>query len=93
MLYKIFNCGNSRNLPYKGMSIFIAKKQTIETEDKDMADALSAYPYVDVITEVKDEDYDNIHFSKLKKIAREKGIELHPKIKKTELIKLIDKVR
>ncbi|GAH60125.1 unnamed protein product [marine sediment metagenome] len=93
MLYKIFNCGNSRNLPYKGMSIFIAKKQMIPTEDKDMADALSAYPYIDVLTEIKDEDYDNIHFSKLKKIAREKGIELHPKIKKKELIKLIDKVR
>lgn len=93
MLYKIYNYGNSRNLPYKGMSIFIAKKQMIPTEDKDMADALSAYPYIDVISEVKDEDYDNIHFSKLKKIAREKGIELHPRIKKTELIKLLDKVR
>ena len=93
MLYKIYNYGNSRNLPYKGMSIFIAKKQMIPTEDKDMADALSAYPYIDVITEVKDEDYDGIHFFKLKKIAREKGIELHPKIKKIELIKLLDKVR
>ena len=93
MLYKIFNCGNSRNLPYKGMSVFIAKKQMIPTEDKDMADALSAYPYIDVLTEVTDEDYDDIHFSKLKKIAREKGIELHPKIKKIELIKLLDKVR
>jgi len=93
MLYKIYNYGNSRNLPYKGMSIFIAKKQMIPTEDKDMADVLSAYPYIDVITEVKDKDYDNIHFSKLKKIAREKGIELHPRIKKIELIKLLDKVR
>jgi len=93
MLYKIYNYGNSRNLPYKGMSIFIAKNQMIPTDDGDMADALSAYPYIDVLTEVKDEDYDNIHFSKLKKIAREKGIELYPKIKKTELIKLIDKVR
>ncbi|MBA7545021.1 hypothetical protein ES705_37383 [subsurface metagenome] len=93
MLYKIYNYGNSRNLPYKGMSIFIAKKQMIPTEDKDMADALSAYPYIDVLTEVTDEDYDDIHFSKLKKIAREKGIELHPKIKKIELIKLLDKVR
>lgn len=93
MLYKIYNYANSRNLPYKGMSIFIAKKQMIETEDKDMADALSAYPYIDVITGVKDEDYDNIHFFKLKKIAREKGIELHPRIKKIELIKLLDKVR
>jgi hypothetical protein len=93
MLYKIYNYGNSRNLPYKGMSIFIAKKQMIPTEDKDMADALSAYPYIDVLTEITDEDYDDIHFSKLKKIAREKGIELHPKIKKIELIKLLDKVR
>lgn len=93
MLYKIYNYGNSRNLPYKGMSIFIAKKQMIPTEDKDMADALSAYPYIDVITEVKDEDYDSIHFFRLKKIAREKGIELHPRIKKIELIKLLDKVR
>ncbi|MBA7622810.1 hypothetical protein ES703_30197 [subsurface metagenome] len=93
MLYKIYNYGNSRNLPYKGMSVFIAKKQMIPTKDKDMADALSAYPYIDVLTEVTDEDYDAIHFSKLKKIAREKGIELHPKIKKIELIKLLDKVR
>lgn len=91
MLYKIFNCGNSRNLPYKGMSIFIAKKQMITTEDKGMADALSAYPYIDVITEVKDENYDGIHFFKLKKIAQEKGIELYPKIKKKELIKLLEK--
>ena len=93
MLYKIYNYGNSRNLPFKGMSIFIAKNKMIPTEDKDMADALSAYPYINVITEVKDEDYDNIHFSQLKKIAREKGIELHPKIKKIELIKLLDTVR
>jgi len=75
------------------MSIFIAKKQMIETEDKEMAGALSAYPYIDVITEVKDDDYDGIHFFKLKKIARDKGIELHPKIKKKELIELLDKVR
>jgi len=93
MLYKIYNYGNSRNLPFKGMSIFIAKNKMISTKDKDMADALSAYPYIDVLTEVTDEDYDDVHFSKLKKIAREKGIELHPKIKKIELIKLLDKVR
>jgi len=91
MLYKIFNCGNSRNLTYKGMSIFIAKNQMIPTEDKDMEDALSAYPYIDFVTEINHKDYNNIHFSKLKKIAREKGIELHPKIKKTELIKLLEK--
>ena len=61
----------------------------IETEDKDMADALSAYPYVDVITEVKDEDYKNMNFFKLKKIARDKGIEFDKHIKKKELVKLL----
>lgn len=93
MLYKIYNYGNSRNLPYKGMSIFIAKKQMIETEDKEMADALSAYPYIDVITEVKDEDYDNIHFFKLKKVAKEKGIEFDKHIKKKELINRLSEVK
>ena len=93
MVYKIYNYSNSRKFPYKGMNIFIAKKQMIETEDKDMADALSAYSYIDVITELKDEDYDNIHFFKLKKIAKDKGIEFDKHINKKELINRLSEVK
>lgn len=45
--YVITNFGNSRRLPYKGQFYFIAKNGTIETDDKELADTLGSYPYID----------------------------------------------
>jgi hypothetical protein len=90
-MYEICNYGNSRALPYKGMNIFLGKNQSIKTEDKDMVDILSSYPYLEV-REIKENiDYKDMNFWKLKKIAKEQGLELTRNVKKFELIKLLKK--
>ena len=93
MVYRLYNYGNSRTLPYKGMNVFVGKNQFIDTEDKEMADALSAFPYLDIVETVDNEGYEKMNFFKLKKLARDKGIELSTKIKKIELIKLLYETR
>lgn len=90
MLYRIKNYGNSRSLPYKEMNIFVTKNQVIETEDKEMADTLSAFPCLDIIKTIDKENYEEMNFFKLKKLAKGRGIEFDKKIKKKELIKLLD---
>lgn len=93
MLYRIKNYGNSRSLPYKGMNIFVTKNQMIETEDKEMADALSAFPCLDIVETVDKENYEKINFFKLKKLARDKGIGFDKKTKKKELINRLNEVK
>ena len=46
--YVITNFGNTRKLPYKGQFYFIAKNGEIETDDKELADALGSYMFIDV---------------------------------------------
>ncbi len=93
MLYRIKNYGNSRSLPYKGMNIFVTKNQMIETEDKEMADALSAFPCLDIIKTIDKENYEKMNFFKLKKIAKGRGIEFDKKVKKKEIINRLSEVK
>ncbi|MBA7555497.1 hypothetical protein ES705_48161 [subsurface metagenome] len=93
MVYRLYNYGNSRSLPYKGMNVFVAKNQFIDTEDKEMADALSAFPCLDIILTIDKENYEKMNFFSLKKLAKEKGLGLSPKIKKKELIELLNETR
>ncbi len=48
MAYKITNYGNTRKLPYKGEYYELTKHESIETDDKELADTLGAYEFIDV---------------------------------------------
>jgi len=89
MVYRLYNYGNSVTVPYKEMNIFVARGQFIDIKDKEMADALSAIPYLDIVETVDNEGYEKMNFFKLKKLAKDKGIEFGKKTKKKELIKLL----
>ncbi|MBA7542917.1 hypothetical protein ES705_35242 [subsurface metagenome] len=78
-MYRLYNYGNSRTFPYKGMNIFVAKSQFIDIEDKEMAEGLSAFPYLDIVETTENENYEKMNFFKLKKLARDKGIEFDKK--------------
>jgi hypothetical protein len=84
------------------MFIFIAKNNSIDVEDKGMADTLADYPFIGVeeigdpepVVDEKVEKYKKINFFKLKKMARDRGIAISKGIRKKELIKkLIEKER
>jgi len=91
-MYQIYNFGNSVSIPYKGMNIFVAKNQFMNV-DKEMAEALSATPYINIVKTEHNDDYENMNFLELKKLAKDKGIELSKKTTKKELIKLLSEVR
>ena len=46
--YEITNYGNTRTVYVKGQSWELSKNATIEVEDKEVADAFEALPFVDV---------------------------------------------
>ncbi|MBA7527671.1 hypothetical protein ES705_19849 [subsurface metagenome] len=93
MIYRLYNYGNSRTVPYKGMNVFVGKNQFLDIEDKEMADALSAFPCLDIVETADKENYEKMNFFKLKKLAKDKDIEFDKKIKKIEVIKLLNETR
>lgn len=85
MRYKIINHGNTRKLPYKGRYYFLKKRGGFETDSRGLAEALSAFPYI----EAKEiEDFKGKTIQQLRKIASKKGISWIG-LKKKELIKEI----
>lgn len=54
--FRITNYGNTRKLPYKGECYEISKGSFIETTDRDLAEALSSFQFVDMeeVTAIKE---------------------------------------
>ena len=48
--YRVTNYGNTRTFPWNGMFIELVKNASVDLEDKDMADALALYPYIDSVS-------------------------------------------
>lgn len=46
--FRITNYGNTRKLPYKGECYEIIRQGSIETDDRDLAEALSSFQFVDM---------------------------------------------
>ncbi len=84
MQYEIFNHGSTRKFPYKGMNVEIARKSAIYTHDGEMACALSRYPFVQVKPAIEP---DNMKIGELRRLAKERGLELQRTGKRNDIIR------
>ncbi len=85
--YRITNYGNTRTVYIKGQSWEISKHSTIETTDKEVADAWERLPFVDIeVVDVK-EPKKKIVKKKKKKTTKKKATVRVKKKKKTTTVK------
>jgi len=90
MSWLIHNYGNTRKLPYQGKFIEITKNGGFETNDKGLADAMSAYPFI----EVKEiEGFTKIPIWKLRQLASRKGLKGLTRASKKVLIQKLKEVK
>ena len=89
--YEVYNFGPARIIPYKGSGLNIQQSWGFTTSDKKLVKHLKAFPAISV-KEVsrKKGPYASINYMKLRKMAREMGFDIDKKIKKNELIKLME---
>ena len=92
--YEVFNFGPTRNIPYKGSSLNMQQHWGFITSDRRLVKVLKAFPSISVneLGKTKSE-YDHMNFFKIKQKAREMGLTIDSKVKKKELIKLMEGVK
>lgn len=86
-MYKIWNFGRTRKLPYRDMNIEMHSETGFQTDDRELAEALKAFPYISV-KEVA--SYDKMRMGTLRKLALEKGVTLEHSDTKDDIIKKIE---
>lgn len=92
--YEVFNFGSTRNIPYKGGSLNLQQHWGFITSDRRLVKVLKEFHAVSIRELGKTtSEYDHMNFFKLKQKAREMGIEVDSKVKKKELIKLMEGVK
>jgi len=91
MRYKIINRAGSRDIFSGGIRYYLARNETFPTNDPQLAEDAGKLPFISVVKDLS--DYEEMNFFKLKKIAKEKGIEFDKKIKKKELINRLSEVK
>ena len=84
MQYEIFNHGSARKFPYSGMNVEIARKSAIYTHDREMAEALASYPFVQVRPAI---ELQHMHVADMRKLAREHGLKLQRGDKRDDIIR------
>jgi len=92
--YEVFNFGPSRNIPYRGNSLNLQQHWGFITSDRRLVKVLKEFPAISIkeLGSAKRE-YEHMNFFKIKQKAREMGLKLDGKIKKKELIKLMEGVK
>jgi hypothetical protein len=48
MIFRVWNFGTTREIPYKGQPLFLQKDSFIETKDKRLVAELRKFPYLEV---------------------------------------------
>ena len=91
MRYRIINRAGSRDIFSGGIRYYLARKEIRETTDSKFAEEASKLPFISVVKDLS--NYEGMNFFKLKKIAKEKGIEFDKTIKKKELINKLSEVK
>ena len=92
--YEVFNFGPTRNIPHKNQESSIQQHWGFITSDRRLVKVLKEFHAISIRELGKtDSEYDHMNFFKLKQKAREIGLEIDSKIKKKELIKLMEGVK
>lgn len=86
MLYGIQNFGLPKDVIVNGVKYFISRNQLVKTNNKEFAFEAGKLHNVEV-TELLGE----MNYFELRKIAKERGIEVNRNIKKDELVSLLNK--
>lgn len=91
--YEVFNFGPTRIIPYKGYSLNIQQHWGFITSDRRLVKVLKRFPAI-FIREIKtnDNEYKNMNYFKLKQKARRMGLQVNNKMKKKDLINLMEGV-
>ncbi len=84
MQYEIFNHGSARKFPYNGMNVEIARKSAIYTHDREMAEALASYPFVQMKPVM---ELEHMQVAHMRKLAREHGLKLQRDDKRDDIIR------
>jgi len=92
--YEVFNFGPSRSIPYKGGSLNLQQHWGFITSDRRLVKILKEFQAVSIRELGKtSSEYDHMNFFKLKQKARDMGLKIDSKVKKKELIKLMEGVK
>jgi len=91
MRYKIINRAGSRDIFSGGVRYYLARNEILPTNDPQLAGDAGKLPFISVIKDLS--DYEVMNFFKLKKIAKEKGIEFNKKSTKKEIINKLSEVK
>jgi len=86
MLYRIQNFGLPKDVTVNGVKYFISRNKLIETDNEQFAFEAAKLRNVEVT-----KAYDEVNYFELRKIAKQRGIEIKRNIKKNELISLLNK--
>jgi len=91
MRYKIINRAGSRDIFSGGVKYYLVRNGIFHTNDSQLAGDAGKLPFISVINDLS--EYEEMNFFKLKKIAKEKGIEVDKHIKKKEIINRLSEVK
>jgi len=91
MRYKIINRAGSRDIFSGGVRYYLTRNEIFPTNDPQLAEDAGKLPFLSIVKDLS--EYEEMNFFKLKKIAKEKGIEFDKKIKKKELINRLSEVK
>ena len=91
MRYKIINRAGSRDIFSGGVRHYLVRNEVFPTNDPQLAEDAGKLPFITVINDLS--EYEEMNFFKLKKIAKEKGIEFDKKTKKKEIINRLSEVK
>lgn len=86
MLYRIQNFGIPKDVTVNGVKYFIGRNKLIETDNEQFALEAAKLRNVEVT-----KAYDEVNYFELRKIAKQRGIEIKRNIKKNDLISLLNK--
>lgn len=86
MLYRIQNFGPPKDVTVNGVKYFIGRDKLIETDNGQFALEAANLRNVEVT-----KAYDEVNYFELRKIAKQRGIEIKRNIKKNDLINLLNK--
>lgn len=91
MRYKIINRAGSRDIFSGGVKYYLVRNEVLPTNDPQLAEDAGKLPFINVINDLS--EYEAMNFFKLKKIAKDKGIDFDKKTKKKEIINRLSEVK
>lgn len=91
MRYKIINRAGSRDIFSGGVKYYLVRNEILPTNDSQLAEDAGKLPLINVINDLS--EYEEMNFFKLKKIAKDKGIESDKHTTKKEIIIRLSEVK